>query len=102
MSSKKGKLRLQKAEMLIAGLQHQLQGYEVRRYSKYHYRIFGETVVDYWPTKNKCWITGSSEKALILSINEVAALALKKSEIDASDWRTEDQRQQLQHIRSIL
>lgn len=99
MSFKKRELRLLKAEAHVAELRELLgSGYEVKRYSPYHYRIFGGTVIDYWPTKNKAWVTGSDKKSVAVSPHDVAVLA---QGAPITDWRTDEQRAQLEHMRNL-
>lgn len=51
------------------------RGFEVLKFSDTHYRILGVLTVDYWPTKSRCWVTGTSEKSQMLEPAEVVALA---------------------------
>lgn len=71
-------------------------GIEVRQFNPIHYRIFGETVVDYWPTTGRCWITGSADAAVKKTPEEVAALALQYASI--TELLPE---QALDHLKSI-
>jgi hypothetical protein len=76
MSSKKGKLRLKNADKRIIELREALgDGIGIKKYTPYHYRIFGDVIMDYWPTKNKCWLTGSKIKAMSASPIDIAKLA---------------------------
>ena len=45
-------------------------------YSDVHMRIFGPTVVDYWPTTGKGWMTGMTEKSRVMTPEEALDLAL--------------------------
>ena len=74
--------RLKELEELIkaSGLNN------LQQYSSAHYRLFGPTVVDYWPKSGKCWITGSNEKSKVMEPLEVMALVLAEPlPPDASD-----------------
>ena len=38
-------------------------GIEFQEYTpNVHFRLFGQTVVDYWPSSQKAWLTGSMAK----------------------------------------
>jgi len=65
--------RLKELEALIKadGMRVNLQ-----QYSSAHFRLFGPTVVDYWPGSGRCWVTGSSEKSTKMTPAEVLIAAL--------------------------
>lgn len=48
----------------------------LQQYSHAHYRLFGPTVVDYWPGSGKCWVTGSNEKATVMEPQQVVKACL--------------------------
>lgn len=60
-------------------------GYKVHVYSKIHMRVFGETVIDYWPTSGKCWKTGSSEKSQPMTPEQAIVLAQSLTLEDEAD-----------------
>lgn len=49
--------------------------FEMREFTPKHYRIFGHTVVDYWPGTGSCWVVGSFSKAKRMEPHEVIVLA---------------------------
>lgn len=48
----------------------------LQQYSSTHFRLFGPTVVDYWPGSGSCWLTGSNEKSTKMEPPEVIAMSL--------------------------
>jgi hypothetical protein len=60
------------AELLRLGTE---RGVEVRVFTPIHCRIFGETIVDYWPTTGRTWITGTSDSAREMTPREAIDLA---------------------------
>ncbi len=48
----------------------------LQQYSSAHLRLFGPTVVDYWPGSGKCWVTGSNEKSIVMEPHEVVNVCL--------------------------
>ena len=67
------------------------RGFPIQKFSDTHYRIFGVSIVDYWPTTSRCLVTGSSERSQILEPAEVIALAAHAKLPDGA-W---------EHLRSI-
>jgi hypothetical protein len=54
-------------------------GFELRQFTPKHFRIFGHTVVDYWPDTGSCWVVGSFRKASKMDSEEVIVLASQLS-----------------------
>jgi len=65
-----GSLRLSEIRSLARSF-----GFEVEVFSPIHCRIHGSTLVDYWPTSSRAWLTHSRNKAEVRTPREVIALA---------------------------
>jgi hypothetical protein len=72
-----------------------LNGFEVRSFSPIHSRVFGSTVVDYWPTSGRAWVTGSNERAREMAPHEVIELACEVNKFESLPEGAED------HMRSL-
>jgi hypothetical protein len=46
-------------------------GFRLEEFSAIHCRVFGSSVVDYWPTTGRAWVTGSKEPAEKVTPQEV-------------------------------
>lgn len=56
-------------------------GFEVRAFSDIHIRVFGNTVVDYWPTSGRAWLVGAKGRASNMTPEEVVAAALSFTDL---------------------
>ena len=61
-------------ELIIAGI-------EVTELSQWHFRLEGETTVDYWPSRNKYWETGTHNRARHIELQDLIFM-LKPKELD--------------------
>lgn len=50
-------------------------GFRIDQYTESHLRVFGPTVVDYWPGTGSCWLTDTMHKSQKMEPAEVLALA---------------------------
>ena len=69
--------RRKNLEQNLTLLRSLLPGAEIVELDKFHYRIKGGTTVDYWPSTNRAWVTGTRNKSFRASVSEVAALVLQ-------------------------
>ena len=51
------------------------KGYRLDEYGVYHMRVFGLTTVDYWPSAQKAWVTGTYKKAVPATPEELLEIA---------------------------
>lgn len=87
---KRGAERLVELKRLAAE-----SGIDVVAFSPIHCRVFGDTVVDYWPTTKRTWITGSTKKAAVCEPQEVVALAREPQLVV-------EQEAAIEHMRAIV
>lgn len=71
--SKKLFAEANRVQLLELGEQHRI---EIRRFNEIHYRIFGKTIIDYWPSTGRGWEVSSYHAARKMTPLEAFFIAL--------------------------
>jgi hypothetical protein len=57
-------------------------GLEVWELERWHLRIVGKQLVDFWPSTGKAWVVGSVMKAEPMTVSQVCDLAIGEKRIE--------------------
>ena len=66
--------RRKKLEQNLELLRTLIPGVEIVGLDEFHFRIMGKVTVDYWPSTDRAWITGTRSKSFRASVKKVSEL----------------------------